>query len=191
MLKVREGMPKDSGRGIARMDPEDMARLGFSEGQIIDIEGKAVTPARLLSCDSDMGEGGAKGFLQMDGVLRDNAQVGIDDRITIRKADHHFAGSITLRPLTSTTLLEKERDAVYIRSLLEGMPVRKNDRVRTNLFGSRICDFRVMDTTPEGTVIISKSTYVNVEKQAEGENKARITYEDIGGLGPEIQRIRR
>ena len=84
MLKVREGMPKDSGRGIARMDPEDMARLGFSEGQIIDIEGKAVTPARLLSCDSDMGEGGAKGFLQMDGVLRDNAQVGIDDRITIR-----------------------------------------------------------------------------------------------------------
>jgi transitional endoplasmic reticulum ATPase len=128
--------------------------------------------------------------IQVDGVTRDNAQVSLDDRVKIHKTTHHFAGSVTLRPLTSTALLEKERDAVYIRSLLEGLPVTKDDRVRTNLFGSRICDFRIVDTTPSGTVIISKSTYVNVEKQAEGEKKAKITYEDIGGLGPQIQRIR-
>ncbi|MPL97862.1 ATP-dependent zinc metalloprotease FtsH [bioreactor metagenome] len=190
MLKVKEAMPKDVGRCIARMAPEDIRELELSEGQIIEIEGKKVTAARLLSCDSEMSEGGGRGFLQIDGITRDNAQVGIDDKVTVRKADHHFAGSITLRPLTSTALLEKERDAVYIRSLLEGMAVRKDDRVRTNLFGTRICDFRVMDTTPDGTVIISKSTYVNVEKQPEIEKKARISYEDIGGLGPQIQRIR-
>ncbi|NLO58318.1 MAG: CDC48 family AAA ATPase [Synergistaceae bacterium] len=190
MFKVKEAMPKDVGRCIARMAPADMNELGISEGQIIEVEGKSITAARLLSCDSSLAEGGGRGFLQIDGIIRDNAQVGIDDRVAVRKADHHFAGSITLRPLTSTALLEKERDAVYIRSLLEGMPVRKDDRLRTNLFGTRICDFRVMDTTPDGTVIISKSTYVNVEKQPEGEKKAKVSYEDIGGLGPQIQRIR-
>lgn len=76
------------------------------------------------------------------------------------------------------------------KGLLEGMPVREGDRVRTNLFGARICDFRVMNTAPGGSVIISKSTYVNVEKQPELEKKEKISYEDIGGLGPQIQRIR-
>ena len=192
MLKVKEAMSKDVGRGIARMAPEDMARLELSEGQIIEIEGKRRTPARILSCDSDFLEGGAaKGILQIDGIIRDNAQVSIDDKVTVHRAVHHFAGSITLRPLTSTALLEKERDAAYIGSLFEGMPIRRDDRIRTTLFGSRICDFRVMDTTPDGTVIISKSTYINVEKQlSEEQNKARVTYEDIGGLGPQIQRIR-
>ena len=191
MLKVKEAMPKDVGHAIARVSPEDMAELAISEGQIVEIEGRRRTPVRILSCDSELvASGAAKGVIQVDGVTRDNAQVSLDDRVKIHKTTHHFAGSVTLRPLTSTALLEKERDAVYIRSLLEGLPVTKDDRVRTNLFGSRICDFRIVDTTPSGTVIISKSTYVNVEKQAEGEKKAKITYEDIGGLGPQIQRIR-
>ncbi len=191
MLKVKEAMPKDVGHSIARISPEDMAALGLSEGQIVEIEGKRRTPVRILSCDSDLiASGGAKGVVQIDGITRDNAQASIDDKVSVHKTTHHFAGSVTLRPLTSTALLEKERDAAYIRSLLEGLPVITDDRVRTNLFGARICDFRVVDTTPAGTVIISKSTYVNVEKQAEGEKKAKVSYEDIGGLGPQIQRIR-
>lgn len=107
MFKVKEAMPKDVGRCIARMAPADMNELGISEGQIIEVEGKSITAARLLSCDSSLAEGGGRGFLQIDGIIRDNAQVGIDDRVAVRKADHHFAGSITLRPLTSTALLEK------------------------------------------------------------------------------------
>ena len=190
MLKVKEAMAKDVGKCIARMAPEDIKDLGLSEGRIIEIEGKKTTAARLLSCDSDMTEGGNRGFIQIDGITRDNAQAGIDEKVSVRKADHHFAGSITIKPLISTALLEKERDAAYIRSLLEGMPMRLDDRIRTNLFGSRICDFRVTGTTPGGTVIVSKATYVNVEKQPEGEKKAPISYEDIGGLGPQIQRIR-
>ncbi len=191
MLKVKESMQKDAGKGLARMMPADMRALGLSEGQIVEIEGKRCTAARLLSCDSDAAEGGTtSGFIQIDGIIRENAGVAIDDKVSVRRTDHHFAGSVTLRPLTSTPLLEKERDAAYIRSLLEGMPVRQDDRVRTNLFGTRICDFRVTDTTPDGTVIVSKSTYVNVEKQVEAAKRTRVTYEDIGGLGPQIQRIR-
>lgn len=191
MLKVRESMSKDAGKGLARMAPSDMQALGLCEGHIVEIEGKKRTAARLLSCDSDATHGETvSGFIQIDGIIRENAEVGIDDKVTVEKANHHFAGSVTLRPLISTPLLEKERDASYIRSLLEGIPVREGDRVRTNLFGSRICDFRVVNTTPEGTVIISKATYLNVEKQVEAARRTQVTYEDIGGLGPQIQRIR-
>ncbi|MDD3425342.1 MAG: CDC48 family AAA ATPase [Aminobacterium sp.] len=187
-LRVKEALSKDVGRCIARIDPEDIKRYGLSEGQIIEIAGKRKTPARVLACDSgDMGQK----TIQIDGITRENARVGLDEKISIRKTDHHFAGSITLRPLTSTPLLEKERDSVYLSSLLEGLPVVEGDRIRTNLYGTRTCDFLVVDTTPKNIVLISRATYINVEKQMTKEQKAtRISYEDIGGLGPQIQRVR-
>ena len=112
MLKVKEAMPKDVGHAIARVSPEDMAELAISEGQIVEIEGRRRTPVRILSCGSQLvASGAAKGVIQVDGVTRDNAQVSLDDRVKIHKTTHHFAGSVTLRPLTSTALLEKERDA--------------------------------------------------------------------------------
>ena len=193
MLKVRESLGKDVGRCLARMDPQDMIKYGVSEGQIVEIEGisqsenRRRTPVRVLSCDS---EERGKQIIQIDGVTRDNAGVAIDDKVSVRKIDHHFAGSITLRPLTTMALLEKERDARYIGSLLEGMPVMTGDRVRLVLFGTRVVDFRVTDTTPDGTVIVSSSTAVNVEKVQGAKRAAKISYEDIGGLGTQIQRIR-
>ena len=193
MLKVRESLGKDVGRCLARMDPQDMIKYGVSEGQIVEIEGisqsenRRRTPVRVLSCDS---EERGKQIIQIDGVTRDNAGVAIDDKVSVHKIDHHFAGSITLRPLTTMALLEKERDARYIGSLLEGMPAMTGDRVRLVLFGTRVVDFRVTDTTPDGTVIVSSSTAVNVEKVQGAKRAAKISYEDIGGLGSQIQRIR-
>jgi transitional endoplasmic reticulum ATPase len=193
MLKVRESLGKDVGRCLARMDPQDMIKYGVSEGQIVEIEGisssgsKRRTPVRILSCDS---EERGKQIIQIDGVTRDNAGVSIDDKVSVHKIEHHFAGSITLRPLTTMALLEKERDARYIGSLLEGMPVMTGDRVRLVLFGTRVVDFRVTDTTPDGTVIVSSATAVNVEKVQGAKRAAKISYEDIGGLGTQIQRIR-
>lgn len=187
-LKVKEAMTKDVGRCIARLDPDDMKRYGVKEGQIIEIEGKQRTPARVLSCDScDRGSR----MIQIDGITRDNAQVGIDDYVTISKAIHNFAESISLEPVTTISLLEKERDVKYIGSLLEGMPVTRGDRVRIKLFGTRTCDFRIGGTAPHGIVIINKDTYISLEKMDGLSTKLeQVSYEDIGGLGPQIQRVR-
>ena len=187
-LKVKEAMTKDVGRCIARIDPDDMKRYGIKEGQIIEIEGKRRTPARALSCDScDRGSR----MIQIDGIIRDNAQVGIDDYVTISKASHNFAESISLEPVTTISLLEKEKDAKYIVSLLEGMPVSKGDRVRITLFGTRTCDLRISGTAPHGIVVINKDTYISLENMTGGSSKyEKVSYEDIGGLGPQIQRVR-
>lgn len=187
-LKVKEAMTKDVGRCIARVDPDDIKRYGLKEGQIVEIEGKRRTPARILSCDScDMGAR----TIQIDGIIRDNAQVGIDDYVSISRANHNFAESISLEPVSVISLLEKEKDVKYIASLLEGMPVCKGDRVRVTLFGTRTCDFRVGTTAPHGIVVINKDTYISLEKMNGGGGKfEKVSYEDIGGLGPQIQRVR-
>jgi transitional endoplasmic reticulum ATPase len=88
-------------------------------------------------------------------------------------------------------LLQKDSDTKYIGSLMEGLPVTSGDRIRATLFGARSCDFKVVDTVPDGVVLISAATLIRMETKKKGETKAaRISYEDIGGLGSQIQRIR-
>jgi len=186
VFTVKEARPGDALKGIARMNSADMDVLGLSEGQIIEIVGKKVTAARVRTCDEDC----AEHVLQIDGLTRENALVSLDDTVNVRPATHHFAGSVTLQPLSARALTDKEGDSAYILSLLEGQPLTAGDRVRLNLFGTRICDFLVSETTPGGTVVVSKSTYLNRLKPASVAQPRKISYEDIGGLGFQIRRVR-
>ncbi|MDR3265263.1 MAG: CDC48 family AAA ATPase [Synergistaceae bacterium] len=187
MFKVKEALPGDANRNIARLDSGDMAILGLSEGQIIEIEGKQTTAARVHACDP---EDCGKRILQIDGLIRENAGIALEDTVVVRLADHHFAGSVTLQPLSSAALTDRERDSAYVLSLLEGVPLMSGDRIRLNLFGTRICDFRVSETTPEGAVVVSKATYLNLLKNLRIALPKKISYEDIGGLGSQIRHIR-
>ena len=187
-LKVKEALPKDVGRAIARIDPEDMKTLGLEVGEIIEIEGKRKTPAKVMPCYI---EDRGKKIIQMDGISRENSQIGLDEKVKIRKIGFKPANKITLSPLTISRLLQKDKDTKYIGSLIEGFPIIVGDRIRATLFGSRWCDFKVLDTIPEGVVLVSPTTLIRMETKELGESRpAKISYEDIGGLGTQIQRIR-
>ena len=194
-LKVKEALPKDVGRVIARIDPEDLKALGLEVGEIVEIEGKRKTAAKLMPCYAD--ERGKK-IVQIDGIARDNADIGLDDKVKVRKVDSKPANKITLSSMTASTALRGEEDTKYIGSLVAGLPVMKGDKIRATLFGTRACDFKVEDTIPGGVVIIGSSTLIRMEtrgkapddKEAAEGKHAKISYEDIGGLGNQIQRIR-
>ncbi|MDD2714908.1 MAG: CDC48 family AAA ATPase [Candidatus Wallbacteria bacterium] len=187
VLKVKEALSKDVGRVIARIDPEDMKNLGLAVGDTIEINGKRKTSAKAMPCYAD--ERGKK-IIQIDGISRENAQTGLDDKVKISKIAAHPAVRITLAPLTISSLQQRDNDTKYIGSLIEGLPVSAGDRIRTNFFGSRSCDFKVMDTSPDGVVLINAATSIRLETK-KGEAKATsVSYEDIGGLGTQIQRIR-
>ena len=187
-LKVKEGLAKDVGRAIVRIDPEDMKTLGVEVGEVLEVEGKRKTPAKVMPCYAE--ERGKK-IIQMDGISRENAQVGLDEKVKIRSVEQKAANKITLSPLTVSSLLQRDKDLKYIGSLIEGLPVMRGDRIRATLFGSRSCDFKVLDTIPDGVVLISPTTLIRVEEKAGQEAKpAKVSYEDIGGLGLQIQRIR-
>jgi len=188
ILKAKEALAKDVGRAIARIDPKDMQALGLDVGEVIQVEGKRNTPAKAMPCYAqDRG----KKIIQMDGISRENSQIGLDEKVKIRKIDYKPASKITLSPLTASSLLQRDKDTKYIGSLIEGLPITRGDRVRAFAFGSRSCDFKVLDTIPDGVVLIGPTTLIRMKTKELGETKAaKISYEDIGGLAPQIQRIR-
>ena len=181
-LKVSEALSKDVGRAFARMDPADMARLGVAIGDILEVEGKRRAVCKVLPAFKEIR---GQGRVQLDGISRDNAGAGLDEHVTLRVTEHAPAERITLSP---TNITPTERDLPYIGSLLDGLPVREGDRVRVTLFGSRATDFRVLGTSPRGTVIINPTTQLVVsgpkgQKAASGQSQPNpVSYEDIGGL---------
>jgi transitional endoplasmic reticulum ATPase len=187
-LKVKEALPKDVGRAIARIDPKDMESMGVEVGEIVVIEGKRKTPAKTMPLFL---EDRGKGVVQIDGISRENAQIGLDEKVKILRVSHKPASKITLSPLTLMSSFQKEKDIKYIGSLMEGLPLTAGDKVRASLFGARSCDFKVLDTIPEGVVLIEPTTLIRMEMKGKQEVKGtRVSYEDIGGLQAQIQRIR-
>jgi transitional endoplasmic reticulum ATPase len=132
-----------------------------------------------------------KKIIQIDGIIRDNAQTGIDDKVQIRKVEAHPANKIILTPMTLLGVRPEAEHSRYIGRLMEGMPITTGDRVRATLFGSKAQDFKVDSTIPDGPVIISSKTLLRIkEKGTPTRRDGKITYEDIGGLHKEIKRVR-
>ena len=188
ILRVKEALVRDVGRSIARIDPEEMKQLGLEPGDIIVIVGKRATPVKIMPAFSD---DRGKNIIQIDGITRDNAQAGIDEKVKVAKTTCRQAVKIKLRPDTKSGSLFKSDDARYIGSLINGLPVSKGDKVRANLFGSRSVDYTVTGVNPDGIVLINPTTAFQLElTKQDGEHKRKISYEDIGGLGNQVQRIR-
>lgn len=184
-LKVAEALPKDVGRGVARLDPADMARLGLEIGDLLEIVGKRRTVCKVLPAYKDQ-RGQAR--LQIDGLARENAGTGLDQVVEVRKASLRHADHVVLSPVGITL---RDRDLKYIGSLLDGLPVTVGDRIRASLFGTRTADFNVTATRPTGSVVIHPTTTLEVGRTQEKEEPRRaMSYEDIGGLKRELQRIR-
>jgi transitional endoplasmic reticulum ATPase len=186
-FKVKEALPKDVGRAIARIDPEDMKSLGLDVGQIVEIEGKRKTAAKVMPCYA---EDRGKEIVQIDGITRENAKVGLDEKVTVERGESRPAKKIMLAPLTNGGVLQKDKDAKYIGSLIEGLPLTRSDKIRARLFGTKTCDFLVEDTIPDGVVSVSSTTLIKVKSKEGKVERAKISYEDIGGLGSQVQRIR-
>ena len=187
-LRVAEAKPRDVGRGIARIDPHDMEKIGVGVGDIVQVEGKRKTAAKVMPAyPEDRG----KSIIQMDGLLRGNAQVSLDEKVTVQKTSFLPADKIVLNPLTLVRSISRERDTRYIGTLLDGLPLVEGDTIRANLFGTRSQDFTVIGAVPKGVVLIHTRTKIEVKGKAEARaGESKISYEDIGGLGKELYRIR-
>ncbi|MDD4835502.1 MAG: AAA family ATPase, partial [Dethiosulfovibrio sp.] len=187
MLQVKDGNKKDIGRGMVRMDPADMKRLGLSDGEIIEIKGTRRTPVRLLAADHD---NCGQGALFMDNLTRGNAGVSLDDRVSVHKVQVDFAMEVTIKPITTMHLLEKDLDPAPLKEKIGGLPVIKGDRIRLSLGGGRDCDFQIVSTKPGGSVMLGPATELTVEKRTAGDRNEGVKYKDIGGLSNQLSRIR-
>jgi transitional endoplasmic reticulum ATPase len=184
-----EASQRDVGRGMARIDPEDMKKIGARTGDIILLTGKRGTAARAMPAYP---ENRGKGLIEIDGIIRNNALIGIDDNIKIEMIEVEKAEEVVLSPLeTSGQLLESGKYVVYAKRLLEGLPLVEGDRIRLNLLGTSL-SFLVTRLKPKGTALmVCEATKITVlEKPVKKGKGVGVTYEDIGGLQEQIQRIR-
>src|SRR5437667_1476989 len=183
-LKVLEAYTRDVGRGVARIDYDAMDALDASTGDVIEIRGKRRTVAKCLPLyPSDEG----RGIVRIDGLIRNNAGVAIGDMVIVRKVKAPPAEKVVVAPLEAVPPLNER----YIASTLESVTVTKGDNVMIPYFGGRLT-FQVMAVSPvaEAALITQRTVFVISEKGEALRGVPQVTYEDIGGLKDEIQKVR-
>jgi transitional endoplasmic reticulum ATPase len=183
-LKTSEAEPTDVGRGIARIDHDDMAKLNVRVGDYILVQGQGCAIAKVMPAFKD--QRGTE-TIQMDGLLRYTAKCPLDDWVNVTPCEVHQATAITLRSLGAKPAV---RDSSYIQALLEGTPAVAGSRVRATLFGNDILDFEVIQSEPKGPIVIAPDTAVSFEGNERPQEPYRPSYEDIGGIRTQMRRIR-
>ncbi len=186
-LKVDEARQRDVGRGKARIDNEATSSLGISPGDIIEIRGKRTTAAVAWPAyPEDQG----KGIIRIDGLIRRNANVALSEYVTVKKADVKEAQNLVLAPIEMHLNVDEDFTN-FVKTRLTELPMVEGDTVFLTILGSAI-PLHAIRTRPHGVVKITNSTALQVMAEPTPEKKGipRVTYEDIGGLHEEVQRIR-
>jgi transitional endoplasmic reticulum ATPase len=186
-VRVAEAKQRDAGRGKARIDDGTMRVLSIVAGDIIAINGKRKTAAVAWPAYQ---EDQNKNIIRIDGLLRKNAGVAINEYVIVAKADVNEAKSVTLAPVDMRLNVDKDFKN-FVKSRLLEFPLVEGDSIFVVILGSAI-PFTVVRSRPHGIVKISQSTTLNVlgEPSVSAKGIPRVTYEDIGGLHEEIRRTR-
>ncbi|MDD2755549.1 MAG: CDC48 family AAA ATPase [Methanothrix sp.] len=198
LLKVAKAYPNDSARGIARLDPNALLTLRLSPGDIIEIVGKRLTAAKVWRADR---QDWSQDYIRIDGFIRQNAGVGIGDKVKISKAKFADAQRIVLAPPSGSHMHYGDEAADMIRRQTLKRPVVAGDILpimssAAHPFVGRMeaVPLVVTETHPADVVIICERTEILLlEKPAKSVRSVKATgttYENVGGLRSEVQRVR-
>lgn len=187
-LRVRDARQRDVGRGIARIDQQTMQKLGITAGDVIEIIGKRTTAAIAWPAYT---EDQNQGIIRIDGFTRKNAGVAINEYVLIRPGKVRDAKTVVLAPVDMRLNVDQDFTNFVKNRLMERTFV-EGDTTLVMMLGHHI-PFTVTKTRPPGIVRITYDTNLQILNEPVPEAKIgmpRTTYEDIGGLREEIQRIR-
>ncbi|MCD6383035.1 MAG: AAA family ATPase, partial [Thermoplasmata archaeon] len=184
-VKVAEARSNDIGRGIVRLDPHVMEKLGLNTGDILFITGRRRTVGKVWPA---LPEDAGRGIIRMDASTRHNAGVTLDDYVTVKVGTAKWAKKIRFAPTEEIELMGGEE---FLKDALMGRPFSKGDTVAFNVMGRKI-EFQVVSFSPMApAVIIGPETVVEISRRpVKGGGVERVTYDDIGGLEEELKRVR-
>jgi SpoVK/Ycf46/Vps4 family AAA+-type ATPase/intein/homing endonuclease len=214
-LKVGELTAREeAGRGIVRIDGKILKELGIKEGDVVEIEGERKTAAiAVRAYPADVG----LNIIRMDGITRRNANTGVGEFVKVRPAEVKEARRVVLAPAEKGIIVHISpnliKQNILMRPVVEGdlivpSPVvkRRGEGFFEEFFGFDIEEmffptiggetrFIVTKTEPSGVVRIGDVTEIEVLKELPEALKVReripaVTYEDIGGIKPIIDKVR-
>ena len=186
-MRVADARQRDVGHGKVRIDNETMQKLGITAGDFVEVQGKKMTVAVAWPAYAeDQGEE----IVRMDGLIRRNSGVALNEYVALKKADVKDAQAIIFAP-TDVRLSVDEEFVSFVKRRFMDMPFVEGDMTLLSIFGSAV-PLVVTRTRPHGPIKILETSTVQVLSEPTPEKKgiSMITYEDIGGLQEEIQRIR-
>ena len=205
-LQVAAARQEESGQGIARLPKSAMARLGITEGDVLEIAGKRTTAARaILAYAEDEG----LEVIRLDGLQRANAEVGSGDHVTVKKGESRPASRVVFAPAQREMKLQGPAQALqrnfFGRPLVAGdvvattgqqqvqdMPPQVARMFNAPAYALTQIRLTVVSTVPKGIVHIDENTEVELREEFEEArgSRADVNYDDVGGVGDTIRQLR-
>ncbi|MHA2191139.1 MAG: CDC48 family AAA ATPase [Candidatus Thorarchaeota archaeon] len=186
-LKVAAAMPKDQGRGIVRLNSETRSELGLRSGDYVLLKGQKETVAVAWP---GLQEDEVLDMVRMDGLIRTNTGVKLGEIVEISKATLQDATRIVLAPSQSVRF--QQGFDQYVKQQIMNKPMTRGDILVIASIGQGL-QFSVTQAAPGKHVRVTPATQVEVLTQpakVEDIQVPQVSYEDIGGLGKELQKIR-
>ncbi|VVB99861.1 VCP-like ATPase [uncultured archaeon] len=188
VMRVDEPDPSHVGRNIITLDRSTKDALGVTSGDIVEIAGQQHTAATIWPARN---EDEGRGLIRMDNLIRHNAGVGLGDKVTVRKAEYSEAKKVVLAPIQEVRIIASGYDRILKKNFI-GRPLNKGDQVMISVFGSGFI-YQVVDTVPRGIVKVTDSTQFMLREEPIKDGISgipRVSYEDIGGLEGQVQKVR-
>ena len=184
-MRVGEAKQRDVGKKRARIGPQAMVRLKATPGDVVEIVGSRASCAVVWPADEDEKY---PEIIRIDGQTRKNTGVALDDTVSVKKTVGKVAKSVALMPVNSSVAVDKEFTD-FVKSRLKGMPLSHGDEISVMILGNSI-DFKVSKVLPRSVVKIDRSTSLTILAETVGDRKAKVTYEEVGGLQNEVKAMR-
>jgi transitional endoplasmic reticulum ATPase len=217
-LKVGELTAREeAGRGIVRIDSNNMNKLNIKEGDVVEIEGNRKTAAiAVRAYPADVG----LNLIRMDGITRRNSGSGVGEYVKVRKAEIKEAKRVTIAPAEKGMIIHISpnliKQNIYMRPVAKGDIIIPSPVVRRRARGNSIFEeffgidfedmmftpfpgetrFIVVNTDPGNIVKITDVTDLEIlpelpeSMKIDDRNVPAVTYEDIGGMRSVTKKIR-
>ena len=189
--KIQEIPQQHVGKGRAILDPKILKDHNWTSGQILELTGQKTTFVKLwpdITCEYD------SGFIRVDGITRQNMGAGIGDKILIKPTETTAAKQIILSP--SQKVHTKGVQEYMIQNYFNHV-FTTGDAIFLNTQLGKKIQFVVTKTNPSlDSVIVTESTEFKIGAPAANDPDIsssfipKITYDDLGGLKNEVQKIR-
>ncbi|MEQ1498966.1 MAG: CDC48 family AAA ATPase [Novosphingobium sp.] len=205
-LQVAAARQEESGNGFARLPRSALSALGVTEGDVVEIEGKRATVARV---QAPYPEDEGLDVIRLDGLQRANAEVGSGDHVQVRKVESKAASRVVFAPAQREIRLQGPGEALKRnflgRTLVAGdlvatagqqqvrdMPPEIARMFNAPAFALTQIRLTVVSTVPKGVVHIDENTEIELREEFEEARGSRgdVNYDDVGGMGDTIQQLR-
>ncbi len=186
ILKIDEIPQQHVGRGRAIIDPKIIEDTKWKTGQILELTYNKKTHVKLWP--GSLEEYGT-GLIKIDGITRQNIGGGIGDKISVKSVEAVNAEQIVLSPTEKITIDGLQEYMIY--NYLNHVFTTGDTISLSTQMGGRV-QFVTTSTKPSKPVIVTENTIFKLGPMAKAIDATipRITYDELGGLKKEVQKIR-